>query len=110
MINPALRIFSGYLGAGIHDSERLLENTARVLEEMQISHEENAMKMMMGAKSSSNLLDYVNIDIQTPQKGAGYGILLPKEYIVVNYHICCYIHFSTVINPYIQRFLIALNP
>lgn len=68
----------------------MLMKTARVLEDMKQSHDSNTLKMMMmGGKCASSLVDYVDVEIQRPVRGAGYGILLPEEKddddIVVNY-------------------------
>lgn len=47
---------------------------------MKKSHAQNELKMvMMGEEALPSLLEYVDTDIQKPIKGAGYGILLPKE-------------------------------
>ncbi|KAG1153345.1 hypothetical protein G6F36_014582 [Rhizopus arrhizus] len=57
----------------------MLEKAVCVLKSMKESHNQNELKMMMGEEALSNLLEYVDTEIQKPIKGAGYGILLPKE-------------------------------
>ncbi|KAI8077271.1 uncharacterized protein B0P05DRAFT_471261, partial [Gilbertella persicaria] len=57
----------------------MIKKTACVLKKMKESHEQNELKMMMGEETSPSLLQFVDIDIQKPVKGAGYGILLPEE-------------------------------
>ncbi|KAI8378289.1 hypothetical protein EDC96DRAFT_540623 [Choanephora cucurbitarum] len=77
------------LGNLVWKMKTMLMNIVRVLEKMKKSHDNNTMKMMMEGKCTSSLVDYVDIDIQKPVRGAGYGILLPEEKedddIVVNY-------------------------
>ncbi|KAI8375757.1 hypothetical protein EDC96DRAFT_306210 [Choanephora cucurbitarum] len=67
------------LGNLVWKMKTIMKKSACVLEKMRKSHEENTTKMMMGATCSFDLLEYVNVDIQRPEKGAGYGILLPEE-------------------------------
>ncbi|KAI8077303.1 uncharacterized protein B0P05DRAFT_638008 [Gilbertella persicaria] len=57
----------------------MIKKTACVLKKMKESHEQNELKMMMGEETSPSLFQFVDIDIQKPVKGAGYGILLPEE-------------------------------
>lgn len=57
-----------------------LEKAVCVLKNMKEIHDQNELKMMMmGEEALPSLLEYVDTDIQNPIKGAGYGILLPKE-------------------------------
>ncbi|RCI00133.1 hypothetical protein CU098_003859, partial [Rhizopus stolonifer] len=60
-------------------TQTMIKKTACVLKKMKESHEQNELKMMMGEETSPSLLQFVDIDIQKPVKGAGYGILLPEE-------------------------------
>jgi hypothetical protein len=46
---------------------------------MKKEHEENEVARMMGEDRGHSLGELVDAGIQKPVKGAGYGILLPKE-------------------------------
>ncbi|ORE03635.1 hypothetical protein BCV72DRAFT_28163 [Rhizopus microsporus var. microsporus] len=56
-----------------------LERTNNVLKAMKEEHESYKVERMLNDdESRCSLLEMVNIDIQKPVKGEGYGILLPE--------------------------------
>ncbi|KAG1168120.1 hypothetical protein G6F70_009261 [Rhizopus microsporus] len=58
-----------------------LERVHNILKAMKEEHDSYETQRMLEGSSSSrlSLVEMVNIEIQKPVKGEGYGILLPEE-------------------------------
>lgn len=59
--------------------QRSLERSAEIVRRMKEEHGHNQLRKMMCQDIDGNLALMVDIDIQKPLKGVGYGILLPDE-------------------------------
>lgn len=58
----------------------ILENTVDTLKKMKEAHEAYEIsRTLQGGDKTISLLAMVNTEIQRPNKGVGYGILLPTE-------------------------------
>lgn len=65
----------------LHKKQIKLERVHNILKAMKEEHDSYETQRMLEGSSSSrlSLVEMVNIEIQKPVKGEGYGILLPEE-------------------------------